>query len=93
MLFIPCGDEEDSIVVQYSSEILNTLGAPELSALTGCGAKELPEQPDYRLAAKWNYIIGMMHPDISIRHLDLAFLRRSNAAAEEYRTGRAQLMR
>lgn len=38
-----------------------------------------------------NYIMGTMHPDIAVRHLDLAFLRRANAAAEEYRIGRERL--
>lgn len=80
-------------MVQYSSEILNLFGAPELSELTVCGAKELPKLPDYLSAAIWNHIVGVVFPNTSVRHLDLAFLRRANAAAEEYRTGRSHLLR
>jgi hypothetical protein len=82
-----------ALMVQYSSEILNLFGAPELSELTICGAKELPKLPDYLSAAIWNHIVGVVHPDTSVRHLDLAFLRRANAAAEEYRSGRSHLLR
>jgi hypothetical protein len=81
------------MMVQYSSEILDLFGAPELSDLNVCGAKELPKLPDYLSAAIWNHIGGAMHPDTSVRHLDLAFLRRTNAAAEEYHTGRSYLLR
>lgn len=41
----------------------------------------------------WNHIVGAAHPDTSVRHLDVAFLRRMNAAAEEYSTGRGYLLR
>jgi len=80
-------------MVQYSSQLLNLFGAPELSELTVCGAKELSQLPDYLSAAIWNHIVGAAHPDTSVRHLDLAFLRRTNAAAEEYSTGRSYLRR
>src|SRR6266705_3806112 len=80
-------------MVQYSSEILNLFGAPELSELTACGSKELPRLPDYLSAAIWNHIVSAAHPDTSVRHLDLAFLRRTNAAVEEYSTGRSYLVR
>jgi hypothetical protein len=80
-------------MVQYSSQLLNLFGAPELSELTVCGAKELSQLPDYLSAAIWNHILGAAHPDTSVRHLDLAFLRRTNAAAEEYSTGRSYLWR
>lgn len=80
-------------MVQYSSEMLNLFGAPELSDLTVCGAKELPKLPDYLSAAMWNHIVGVVFPDPSVRHLDLAFLRRANAAAEEYTTARSHLLR
>jgi hypothetical protein len=79
--------------VQYSSELLNLFGAPELSQLNVCGAKELPALPDFLSAAIWNHLAGAAFPDPSVQHLDLAFLRRSNAAAEEYRTGRNYLLR
>jgi hypothetical protein len=82
-----------SSMVQYSSEILNLFGAPQLSELTVCGAKELPDLPDYISAALWNYIVGVKHPDTSVLHLDLAFLRRTNSAVAEYRTGRNYLLR
>jgi hypothetical protein len=42
---------------------------------------------------EWAHIDGAAHPDTSVRHLDLAFLRRMNAAAEEYSTGRGCLLR
>jgi hypothetical protein len=45
-------------MVQYSSDILNLFGAPELSELTVCGAKELPRLPDYLPAAIFNQIDG-----------------------------------
>jgi hypothetical protein len=61
--------------------------------LTTCGAKELAGLPDYLPAAIWNHIAGAAHPDTSVRHLDLAFLRRTNAAGEEYITGRSYLLR
>lgn len=80
-------------MVQYSSKILNTIGGPELCALTVCGAKELPELPNYVFAAIWNQIAGGAHPDLSVLHLDLAFLRQSNAATEAYNTGRSHLLR
>ena len=80
-------------MVQYSSEFLNLFGAPELSELTVCDAKELPRLPDYLSAAIWNQIAGAVHPDTSVRHLDLAFLRRTTAAAEEYSRGRSYLLR
>ncbi len=80
-------------MVQYSSEILNLFGAPELSELTICGAKELPDLPDYLSAALWNHIVGTKCRDASVLHLDLAFLRRTNSAVAEYRTGRNYLLR
>jgi hypothetical protein len=80
-------------MVQYAPDILNLFGAPELSELTVCGAKDLPRLPDYLSAAIWNHIVGAEHPDIAVRHLDLAFLRRTNAAAEEYSAGRSYLLR
>jgi hypothetical protein len=80
-------------MVQYSPEFLNLFGAPRLSELTLCGAKELARLPDYLAAAMWNHIAGAAHPDAAVRHLDLAFLRRTNAAAEEYSTARSFLLR
>lgn len=80
-------------LVQYSPELLNLFGAPELSALTSCGAKELEAPPDYLSAAIWNHIAGVAHPNISVRHLDLAFVRRTNAAVGEYVAGRSYLLR
>jgi hypothetical protein len=46
-------------MVWYAPKILNLLGAPELSNLTGCGAKELPAFPDYLSVAMLNYISGV----------------------------------
>jgi hypothetical protein len=80
-------------MVQYSSIILNLIGGPELSELTVCGAKELPELPNYLEAAIWNQITGLAYPDSSVLHLDLAFLRQTNAAIEGYKTGRTHLLR
>jgi hypothetical protein len=40
-------------MVQYSSELLNLFGAPELSELSACGAKELPTLPDFLSDAMW----------------------------------------
>jgi hypothetical protein len=79
-------------VVQYSDEILDTFGAPKLSKLTVCGAKELPELPNYLSAALWNYIANLMPPDRAVLHLDLAFLRRTRNAADEYNVGRTHLL-
>jgi len=78
-------------MVQYSAEILDQFGAPELSKLSVCGAKELLKPPDYLSAAMFNYIVGVFHPDMSVRRLDLAFLRRMNAAYEDYGLGRENL--
>ena len=50
-------------MVQYSHEILNLFGAPELFELTVCGAKGLPTVPNYLPAAIWNHIAGASHPD------------------------------
>ena len=81
-------------MVWYAPKILNLFGAPELSNLTSCGAKELPALPDYLSVAMLNYISGVpSSPDPAVHHLDLAFLRRSHAAAEEYRLGRELLLR
>jgi hypothetical protein len=81
-------------MVWYSAELLNLFGAPELSELTVCGAKELPALPDYLSVAMLNLISGVpWYPDLAVRHLDLAFLRRSHAANEEYRLGRELLLR
>ena len=79
-------------MVQYSRDILNEFGAPELSDLTTCGAAELPDLPNYLGAAIGGHIAGTKYPDASVRHLDLALLRRSNAAAEEYKAGRRFLL-
>src|SRR5262249_16024193 len=81
-------------MVWYAPKILNLFGAPELSNLTSCGAKELPALPDYLSVAMLNYISGVpSSPDPAVHHLDLAFLRRSHAAAEEYRLGRERRIR
>jgi hypothetical protein len=80
-------------MVQYSDDILNRFGAPDLSKLTECGAKALPTPPDFLSAAIWNYIAKLVHPDTSVLHLDLALLRRTNAATEEYSEGRKHLLR
>src|SRR5438093_801528 len=79
-------------MVQYSCEILNLFGGPELAELTVCGAKELPELPNFLDAAILNYIFKSMHPDRAIVHLDLAILKQTNAAAEAYTTGRGHLL-
>jgi hypothetical protein len=80
-------------MVQFSLEILNKFGAPELSELTICGAVEFPKPPDYLPVAIWNHIVGAAHPDPSICHLELAFLRRAITASEAYDTGRGHLLR
>jgi len=80
-------------MVQYSTTILDQFGAPELSSLTVCGAEELAKPSDYLSAAIWNYLVGVSHPDASVRRLDLAFLRRMNTAYEEYGMGRDNLLR
>jgi hypothetical protein len=81
-------------MVWYSAELLNLFGAPELSELTVCGAKELPAMPDYLTVAMLNLISDVpSHPEPAVRHLDLAFLRRSHTANEEYRLGRELLVR
>lgn len=80
-------------MVQYSHEILNLFGAPELSELVICSAKELPVLPDYLSTAMWNYIGGTLYRDTSLHHLELALLRRTNAAFEEYNIARNHLLR
>jgi hypothetical protein len=81
-------------MVWYAPGILNLFGVSELSNLTECGAKELPALPDYLTIAMLNHISGVTwHPEPAVRHLDLNFLRRMHAAAEEYRLGRDHLVR
>ena len=79
--------------MQYSTEILDLFGAPKLSQLIRCGARALPELPNYFGPALWNWIVGLQHPDIAVLHLNLGILRRANGAAEEYRAGRDHLLR
>jgi hypothetical protein len=80
-------------MVQFSTQILNVFGAPGISDLTKCGAQELPQFPDYLSSAIWNSILGNQHPDAAVVHLDLAFLRRAVAAADEYSMARNDLLR
>jgi hypothetical protein len=78
--------------MQYSDAILNLFGAPKLSLLTVCGANELPNVPDYLSSAIWHYIAGATHGNEVARHLELAFVRRTNAAANNYSNGRSCLL-
>jgi hypothetical protein len=56
-------------MVWYAPKILNLFGAPELSNLTSCGAKELPALPDYLSVAMLNYISGVpSSPDPAVHH-------------------------
>jgi hypothetical protein len=82
-------------MMQYSPEMLNLFGGPELSNLTVCGAKELPALSDYlEIKTGMNRISGVpSSPDPAVHHLDLVFVRRAHAAAEEYRLGRDRLLR
>ena len=80
-------------MVQFSTQILNVFGAPGLSYLTKCGAQGLPQFPDYLTSAIWNSILGIQHPNAAVVHLDLAFLRRAVAAADEYSMARNDLLR
>jgi hypothetical protein len=75
-------------MVQFSADILDLFGAPQLSKLTRCGSDNLPKEPNYLDAALWNYVAGSTDPRPGILHLDLTFLRRANAAAKEYTLGR-----
>jgi hypothetical protein len=84
---------DGAIMPQYHPDILNTFGAPQLAALAKCGAPELSDLPDYTEQALWNHILGANHPDAAVLHLDSAMLRRTNAAAHEYRIGRDHLVR
>jgi hypothetical protein len=80
-------------VVQFSDEFLDLFGAPELSELTRCGAKDLPNIPDYLSSAIWNRIHGISYSKAWMLHLDLLFLRRTSAAFEEYGTALRYLRR
>jgi hypothetical protein len=80
-------------MVQFSPDMLNRFGAPELSLLAECKARELPTFPNYLSSAIWNQVRGVNHPDEAVVHLDLAFLRRAVAAADEYNLARADLLR
>lgn len=80
-------------MIQYSNDILNLFGSPELSDLSVCGAKELDPLPNFLSAAMWNHIVGTKYRDPSILHLDLAFLRRVQAAFEAYQAGRSKLLK
>lgn len=80
-------------MVQYSSEILDLFGGPELSELNTCGAKELPKQPEYISAAIWNHIVGQRFREASIHHLSLNFHKRANAADAAWTQGRNSLLR
>jgi hypothetical protein len=80
-------------MAQYSSEILDLFGSPELSDLTLCGAKELPEPMDYLSAAIWNHIVGTRTRCTSVRHLELVMLKRTDAACDEYSAARRDLLR
>ena len=73
----------------------NFFGAPELSHLTVCGAKELPALPDYlEIKTGMNRITGVpSSPNRAVHHLDLVFVRRAHAAAKEYKLGRDRLLR
>jgi hypothetical protein len=79
-------------MVQYSEEILNLFGGPELSKLDACGASELPEIPNYLDAAMWHFITGLNNPDSAAQHLEITFLRQSIAASNAYKTAHNQLL-
>ena len=83
---------KNNAVVQFSDEYLNLFGGPELSQLTACSAKDLPDLPNYLWAAIGNWLGGLCHSDAWMLHLDLSFLRRTSAAFEEYRTARQHLL-
>ena len=78
--------------MQYSSEILNLFGGPELSDLSVCGAKELPEPLDYLSAAIWNHIVGTRIRYTSVQHLALVMLKRNYGACQEYLAARCDLL-
>src|SRR5262245_19657690 len=81
-------------MIQYSKSILNKFGAPELSDLTECGARELGPFPDHLLAsALWNHICGLSYPNLSVQHFELTLLRRAYAAVREYNAARSFLVR
>lgn len=82
-------------MAQYSNEILNMFGAPELHELTECGARDLSQQiPRHLLdSAFWNHVFGIMYPDRSVQHMQLTFLRRAYASVTEYDTARLALER
>lgn len=76
----------------YSTEILNTFGGPKLAELRACGAPELSETADYSVHAIRNHMFNLNHPDPVVLALDLVMLRRTNAAADQYRIARAHLL-
>jgi hypothetical protein len=79
-------------MAQYSDEILNLFGGPELSSLQNCGAKPLPQRKDYFSIAVWiRYFLSSI-PDPPIFHLNLGILKRTDEAADAYSIGRDQLL-
>jgi hypothetical protein len=78
-------------MVKYSDYVLKVFGGPGLSKLHSCGATELPNLPNYFESALWTYIAGLI-PNLSVFHIELTFLRRAGAAAEEYEAGRKFLL-
>ncbi len=79
-------------MVQSSVQLLDLFGAPELSSLTVCGAKELPQLPNYLDTAMWGWVTGTRYRDRAVQNLNINLLRRISLAATCYQAGRHSLL-
>ena len=77
--------------LQYSDQLLEYLGGPQLPLLTSCGAEKLPDLPDFLFVAAWNLISGTRFKVQSLNNMGIAFVRQSNVAARQYEIARTRL--
>jgi len=74
----------------FGNFVLDTYGAPGLSALTECNAPEIDEPPNYLGSFVLNSILAMRYAD-PVGRMVFTYGRRAEHAVREYRVGRELL--